>query len=83
MKIRLRKASQPFQEFLGVARQLIGFWAKFTGTVVATTVIFGPFAPLAGVAFLLTLGMPILLLVLWGQALEVELRWTEHNEGAW
>jgi hypothetical protein len=83
MKIKLRKASQPFQGFLGVARQLIGFWAKFTGTVVAAAVIFGPFAPLAGVAFLLTLGMPILLLVLWGQALEVELRWTERNEGPW
>ena len=81
--IRLRPITEPFQGFLGQARRAVGFWAKFTGAVVVLSLIFGPFAPLAVVAFLLTLCLPILLLVLWGRSLDAELGWTELDEGPW
>jgi len=81
--IRLRPITQPFQDFLGQARRVLGFWAKFTGGVVVLSFIFGPFTPLAVVAFLLTLGLPILLLVLWGRSLDSELGWTELDDGPW
>ena len=34
-------------------------------------------------ALLLTLGLPILLLILWGRSLDAELGWTELDEGPW
>ena len=83
MMIRLRPKTEPFERFLGQARRLTGFWARFIGGVTAFSLIFGPFAPLGFVAFLLTLGMPILLLVLWGRSLDAELGWTEIEEGPW
>ena len=47
------------------------------------SLLFGAFAPLAVAAFLLTIGLPILMLVLWGKALDQELGWTELDEGPW
>ncbi|MEM9059874.1 MAG: hypothetical protein AAGD13_05380 [Pseudomonadota bacterium] len=83
MTIRLRPPSEPFEGFLKQARALIGFWAKFVGGTVLVSLVLGVFAPLAIVAFLLTLGLPILMLVLWGRALDQELGWTELDEGPW
>ena len=81
--LRLRPITEPFQSFLGQARRAIVFWAKFVGAVVVLSLVFGPFAPLALVALLLTLGLPILLLILWGRSLDAELGWTELDEGPW
>lgn len=83
MTIRLRPPSEPFHDFLKRARALLAFWAKFTGGTVAVSLIFGAFMPLAVVAFLLTISLPILMLVLWGRALDQELGWTELDEGPW
>ena len=81
--IRLRPKTEPFKRFLMQARGLTGFWAKFVGGVAAFSLVFGPFAPLGFVAILLTVGLPILLLVLWGRSLDAELGWTEIEEGPW
>ena len=83
MTLRLRPPSAPFEAFLVQARALLGFWAKFTGGTVIVSLLFGAFAPLAVAAFLLTIGLPILMLVLWGKALDQELGWTELDEGPW
>ena len=81
--IKYRPPSAPFARFMEQARALTGFWAKFTGGTVAVTAVLGAFIPLTAAALLLTLGMPILLLVLWGKALDQELGWTELDEGPW
>ena len=83
MMIKLRPISEPFAGFLAQARRIVGFWWKFVAGVVAVSLILGPFAPLVMVAILLTVGLPILLLVLWGKALDAELGWTEVDEGPW
>ena len=83
MMIRLRPITEPFAGFLGTARRLLGFWARFIAGVAAFSLVFGPFAPLGFVAILLTVGLPILLLVLWGRSLDAELGWTEIEEGPW
>ena len=64
MSIKLRPITEPFVGFLAQARRLLGFWVRFVGSVVVLSLVLGPFAPIAMVAFLLTLGLPILLLVL-------------------
>ena len=81
--MKLRPKTEPFEHFLSQARELGRFWAKFAGATVAFSLVFGPFAPLGIVAALLTLGLPILLLVLWGRSLDAELGWTEIEEGPW
>ena len=83
MTIKLRPPSEPFHGFLMQARALLAFWAKFMGGTIVATLLFGAFMPLAVVAFLLTLCLPILMLVLWGRALDQELGWTELDEGPW
>ena len=83
MNLHLRPRTAPFDTFLSQARALLGFWAKFTGGTVLVTLLFGAFVPLAVAAFLLTLGLPILILVLWGKALDQELGWTELDDGPW
>ena len=83
MTIRYRPPSEPFQGFVRQARAIVGFWAKFTGGTIAVTLLFGAFLPLAVVAFLFTLSLPVLMLVLWGRALDQELGWTELDKGPW
>ena len=83
MKIRLRPISGPFAEFLGQARRVLGFWGRFMAGVIVISLVFGPFAPLVTAAVMFTVGVPILLLVLWGQSLDVELGWGEIDEGPW
>lgn len=83
MTIRLRPISEPFAAFLAKARQLLGFWGRFVAAVLVISLILGPFAPLVVVAILFTVGLPILLLILWGRALDAELGWTETDEGPW
>ena len=83
MAISFRPPSAPFEAFLVQARALFGFWARFTGGTVLVTLLFGAFVPLAVTAFLLTIGLPILILVLWGKALDQELGWTELDDGPW
>ena len=80
---RLRPTTEPFEQFLRKARELGRVWVKFIGAVAVFSLVFGPFAPLGFVAILLTVGMPILLLVLWGRSLDAELGWTEIEEGPW
>lgn len=83
MMIRLRPISEPFAGFLGQARRVLGFWGRFIGGVALFSLLFGPFAPLVLVAILFTVGLPVLLLVLWGRSLDAELGWSEMNEGPW
>lgn len=78
------------QEDLGPAEQtwasikrLTGFWARFIGATVVFTLIFGPFAPLGMIALLLTLGLPVLGLTLWGLSLDEELGWSGEDRGPW
>ena len=74
---------EPFERFKAQARRVFGFWARFTGGVVAVTLLFGALAPLTIVAFLFTLCLPVLLLTLWGRSLDQELGWTDLDEGPW
>lgn len=83
MRIGLRRRTERFDAFLATARELIALWAKYVCFVVALSLVFGPIPQLAGFAFLLTLGLPILLLVLWGEVLDAELDWSDLDEGPW
>ncbi|MEM7544232.1 MAG: hypothetical protein AAF367_01750 [Pseudomonadota bacterium] len=81
MKIELRPVTAPFQHFLAQARIILGLWLKFVASTVAVSALIGPFAPLILSAFLFTLGLPVLLLTLWGRSLDQELQWGEMDEG--
>ena len=83
MKIERRPATEPFRQFLGQAKGVTGLWARFVGAVAAFSLIFGPYAPLGFVAVIVTVGLPILLLTMWGRSLDSELNWTEMDEGPW
>jgi hypothetical protein len=83
MTIRFRPITEPFAVFLTQARQLLGFWGRFVAATLVISLILGPFAPLVLVAILFTVGLPILLLILWGKSLDQELGWTEIDEGPW
>lgn len=61
-----------------------GLWARYTGGATLFAVLFGPWMPIMVVAFLLTLGLPILALYLWGRALDEQLGWlTDEDDGPW
>ena len=83
MKIERRPITEPFQDFLRQARGVIGIWAKYIGFVALFSLIFGPFAPLGFIAVIVTVGLPILLLTMWGRSLDSELQWGEMDEGPW
>ena len=83
MLFRLRPLTEPFTQFLGQAKGVLRLWAKLVSGILVFSLIFGPFAPLGFVAIMCTLGLPILLLVLWGKALDQELGWTEIDDGPW
>lgn len=83
MMIKLRPISEPFARFLQQARGVVGLWARVVGGIVLFSLIFGPYAPLGFIAVLFTVGVPILLLILWGQSLDQELGWTDLDEGPW
>ena len=75
--IKFRPPTPQFREFAGKARGVLTVWAQYIGGFIGLSLVFGPIAPLGFVAILLTLFTPIALLVMWGQSLERELRWTE------
>lgn len=83
MRIETRPATEPFRRFLGQARGVVTLWAKFVGGVLGYSLVFGPFAPLGFMAAIATIGLPILLLTLWGRSLDSELGWGEPDEGPW
>lgn len=60
-------------------------WVQITAAAVAAFLLFGPFMPLMVAAFLLTLGLPILVLYLWGRALDEQIGWLrrDEDEGPW
>ncbi|MEM7742268.1 MAG: hypothetical protein AAF409_01045 [Pseudomonadota bacterium] len=78
-----RTRTEPFRQFLQQAREICGFWARFTGGSILFMAVVGIFVPLATAVFLFTLGLPILLLFLWGCSLDQELQWTDLDEGPW
>ena len=68
----------------GVLWGLGRLWAQVFGGAVAFALLFGPLMPLMVVAFLLTLGLPILILYLWGRALDEQLGWIrDEDEAPW
>ena len=71
----------PFERLKPVLRRLFGFYARFMAGAVAITVLIGAYPPIGFIALLLTLGLPILALVLWGRSLDEELGWGEHMDG--
>lgn len=67
-----------------VLRGIGGVWVRYTGGATALAVLFGPWMPVMTIAFLLTIGLPILALYLWGRALDEQLGWTRHeDDGPW
>ena len=83
MRIERRPATETFQNFLVQARGVIRLWAQYIAFFAAVSLVFGPFAPLGFVAVIATVGLPILLLTLWGRSLDSELQWGEMDEGPW
>ena len=71
----------PFERLKATLRRLVGFYAKFIVGVILITVLFGAYPPLGLIAILLTLGMPIVALTLWGRSLDEELGWGEDVGG--
>ena len=76
-------ADAPFERLKPVLRRLGGFYLRWILLTVAVTVVFGAFPPLGIIALLLTVGLPILALILWGRSLDEELGWTDREEGPW
>ena len=73
----------PFDRLKPVMRQLSLLWVRWIALTAGVTVLFGAFAPLGMIALLLTVGLPVLALVLWGRALDEELGWTDLDDGPW
>lgn len=65
-----------------VLRGICGVWARYTGGAVVFALIFGPWMPVMMIAFLLTLGLPILALYFWGRALDEQLGWLRQDDEA-
>ena len=65
--------------FVAQAKIILDTWAKLVGVTVLVAVFIGVFVPLAVAAFIFTIFLPIILLVLWGRALEAELGWTDPD----
>lgn len=63
-------------------RGLGRIWVQVAGGALALALLFGPVAPVMIVAFLLTLGLPVLVLYLWGRALDEQLGWIRDEEDA-
>lgn len=66
-----------------VLRGLGRLWAQAAGGAGVIALLFGPLVPVMVVVFLLTLGLPILALYLWGRALDERLGWLRDDEGPW
>lgn len=64
-------------------RGLFRFWRNNVAAALVFTVIFGAFPPVLVAAFILTLAMPIIALVIWGRSLDEELGWMDEDEGPW
>jgi len=60
-------------------------WVQMAALVALCLLFIGPFMPIMLVALLLTLGAPILVLYLWGRALDEQMGWLrrEEDEGPW
>ena len=73
MKIRFRGPTVYFMRFVAQAKIILDTWAKFIGGAFLLSLLFSGVLPLVAAAIIFTLFLPIILLVLWGQALEAEL----------
>lgn len=73
----------PFDRLKPKLRGLGALWVRWIAATVGITVLFGAWPPLGIIALLLTLGLPILALILWGRSLDEELGWTDLDEGPW
>ncbi|MEM6665315.1 MAG: hypothetical protein AAF638_02805 [Pseudomonadota bacterium] len=72
--------NHPFERFKFKMRGVLDFYIRFMVAVVAFSVVFGAWPPVTGVALLFTVLLPILLLVLFGDALDEELGWMDRLE---
>ena len=77
------KDDNPFERLKPKLRGLAGLYGRYMGVWIGVTVLFGAFWPLGVVALLLTIGLPVLALILWGRSLDEELGWTDHDDGPW
>ena len=74
---------RPFDRFKRQCRGVVGLWARYMAFTVVVTLLFGPFIPFTVPALIFTLGLPILLLTLWGRSLDQELGWMNKRRGPW
>lgn len=73
----------PFAELRGTLRALAAFYLRCMALSIGFIAVVGLWPPVAVAAFLLTLLVPILSLVLWGRSLDRELGWNVEDEGPW
>ena len=73
----------PFERLKDTLRRLGGLYLRWMALTIGAVVLFGAWAPLGALAFLMTIGLPILSLVLWGRSLDEELGWMDDREGPW
>ncbi len=73
----IEQETAPFDRLKAKLRRVFGFYFRFMAGAIVITVLFGAYPPIGVIATLLTLGMPILALTLWGRSLDEELGWTE------
>lgn len=73
------------QRLPGRLKGLGTLWVQVAGGAVLLAMLVGPFIPVMVVAFVLTLILPILVLYLWGRALDEQLGWIkdEDDDGPW
>ena len=73
----------PFDRLKPVFRGLAALWARWVALAVGVAILFGAYPPLGIIAFLLTVCLPILALILWGRGLDEELGWSDLDDGPW
>lgn len=73
----------PFERLKPVLRAIFGVWWRYMLFAVGTTILFGVWPPVAVVALMFTVLMPILMLVLWGRSLDEEMGWGAAEEHPW
>lgn len=73
----------PRERLVAVLSGLAGLWVRYMIFAAAAGLVIGAYPPIGMVALLLSLGLPILALALWGRSIDEDLGWGDREDGPW
>lgn len=79
----MRERHWPPERLWAVVKGLGRTWAQYMAFAVGSAMLFGMYPPVGAIALLLTIGLPILGIVLWGRSVDEQLGWGDREEGPW